>query len=240
VPRHETTVSPDDFVGSLPASVTVAEALRREILRGAFPSGERLRQDAVATRFGVSQMVVREAFKQLVSDGLLQALPRRGVRVAALSFREAEEMTKLRSLIEAQALEWAVPEMKESDFKAAERILDELDRAESADDIISLDGRFHGILYAPARRERTLSIIVTLRFKFERYFRFAWEEETSHLTRSQRDHREILKCCRSRNTEKAGALLRKHILGSGTPLLRRLKELDTGADSGAPAREGFT
>jgi len=106
----------------------------------------------------------------------------------------------------------------------------------SADDIISLDGRFHGTLYAPARRERTLSIIVTLRFKFERYFRFAWEEETSHLERSQRDHREILKCCRSRNTEKAGALLRKHILGSGTPLLRRLKELDTGADSGAPAR----
>jgi len=63
----------------------------------------------------------------------------------------------------------------------------------SADDIISLDGRFYGTLYAPARRERTLSIIVTLRFKFERYFRFAWEEETSHLERSQRDHREILK-----------------------------------------------
>jgi len=120
VPRHERTVSPDDFVGGRPASVIVAEALRREILRGAFPSGERLRQDAVATRFGISQMVLREAFKQLVSNGLLQALPKRGVRVAALSFREAEEMTKMRSLIEAQALEWAVPEMKESDFKATE------------------------------------------------------------------------------------------------------------------------
>ena len=66
-----------------------------------------------------------------------------------------------------------------------------------------------------------MSIIVPLRFKFERYFRFAWEEETSHLARSQRDDREILKCCRSRSTEKAAALLRMHILGSGTPLLRR-------------------
>jgi DNA-binding GntR family transcriptional regulator len=88
---------------------------------------------------------------------------------------------QLPSLLEAQALEWAIPEMKEPDRKAAERILDELDRAQSADDIISLDGRFDETLYAPARRERTLSIIATLRFRFERYFRFAWEEETSHL-----------------------------------------------------------
>jgi DNA-binding GntR family transcriptional regulator len=234
--RRDTIPSPDDFIGVRPASVVVADALRREILRGALPSGERLRQDAFATRFGVSQMVVREAFNQLVNEGLLHAAPRRGVSVAPLTFREAEEMTKLRSLLEAQALEWAIPEMQESDLKAAEHILDELDGAQSADDIILLDGRFHETLYAPARRERTLAIIATLRFKFERFFRFAWEEETSHLERSQRDHRAILKCCRNRAAEKACVLLKRHILGTGTPLLQRLKELETSAGPGALTR----
>jgi DNA-binding GntR family transcriptional regulator len=228
--------SAGDFVGGRPTSFVVAEALRREILRGTLPAGERLRQDAMATRFGVSHMVVREAFKLLVDEGLLHAAPRRGVSVATLSFREAEEMTKLRSLLEAQALEWAIPEMKESDLKAAEQILDELDMAKLADDIILLDGRFHETLYAPARRERTLSIIATLRFKFERYFRFAWEEETSHVERSQRDHREILKCCKNRNTEKACIALCNHILGTGTPLLQRLKELEAASGSSAVAR----
>src|SRR5262245_22728114 len=160
--RPDMAASAGDFVGARPTSVVVAEALRREILRGALPAGERLRQDAMATRFGVSQTVVREAFKLLVDEGLLHAAPRRGVSVATPSFREAEEMTKLRSLLEAQALEWAIPEMKESDLKAAEQILDELDRAKLADDIILLDGRFHETLYAPAQRERTLSIIATL------------------------------------------------------------------------------
>jgi DNA-binding GntR family transcriptional regulator len=58
-------------------------------------------------------------------------------------------MTQLRCLLETQALEWAIPEMKESDLKKAERILDELDRAKSTDDILSLNARFHEILYAP-------------------------------------------------------------------------------------------
>jgi len=204
------------------------EVLRGAILRGVFRPGERLRQDAVATRFGVSQMVVREAFKQLVNEGLLQAAPRRGVSVAALSVREAEEMTQLRSLLEPQALEWAIPEMKEADFKNAERILDELDEAKSTDDIVSLNARFHETLYAPAGRERTYSIIATLRLNFERYFRFTWEG-TSYLARSQREHREILKCCRNRAVEKASVLLRKHIIGTGTLLVQRLKQLETAA-----------
>jgi DNA-binding GntR family transcriptional regulator len=117
-------VSPDVFVGGRPASVVVADALRRAILRGALPAGERLRLDAVATRFGVSQMVMREAFKQLVNERMSHAEPRRGVSVAAMSLREVEEMTRLRSLLEAQALEWAIPQMQESDLKAAQQILE--------------------------------------------------------------------------------------------------------------------
>lgn len=226
--------SPEYPIAGRPASVVVVEALRGAILRGDFRPGERLRQDALATRCGVSQMVVREAFKQLVNEGFLHAEPRRGVRVAALSVREAEEMTQLRCLLETQALEWAIPEMKESDLKKAERILDELDRAKSTDDILSLNARFHEILYAPAGRERTSSIIATLRFNFERYFRFTWEG-TSHLARSQREHREILKCCRDRAAEKATVLLRKHILGTGTLLVQRLKQLETAADSTSAA-----
>jgi len=60
--------------------------------------------------------------------------------------------------------------MNEADFKAAEHILHELDGAGTADEIIALDGTFHETLYAASRRERTLSIIATLRFKFARQF----------------------------------------------------------------------
>ncbi len=214
--------SSDEAVESRSASATVTSALREWILHGALPGGERLRQDAIATRFGVSQMIVREAFKQLVTEGFLKAEPRRGVSVAHLTADEAREMTELRSLIEAKALEWAIPQMSKADLETAARVLAELDKARSTDRIISLNARFHEALYAPARKERTLAMIANLRMNFERYLRFTWEE-THHLDQSQREHREILDFCVTHDAERACALLKRHIVGTGALLVERLE-----------------
>jgi DNA-binding GntR family transcriptional regulator len=213
---------PDEAAGNRSASVVVAAALRERILRGALPGGERLRQDAIASRFGVSQMIVREAFKQLVTEGFVKAEPRRGVSVARMTADEALEVTQLRSLIEAKALEWAIPQISKADLERAARILAQLDKAKSTDRIISLNAQFHETLYTPARKERTLSMIATLRLNFERYLRFTWEE-THYLDQSQKEHREILDLCMARDSEGACALLKRHILGTGTLLVERLK-----------------
>src|SRR5216683_8383843 len=213
---------PDEAVENRSAATVVADALREGILHGTLQGGERLRQDAVATRFGVSQMIVREAFKQLVTEGFLKSEPRRGVTVAHLTADEAREMTELRSLIEAKALEWAIPQMSKADLETAARVLAELDKARSTDRIISLNARFHEALYAPARKERTLAMIANLRMNFERYLRFTWEE-THHLDQSQREHREILDFCVTHDAERACALLKRHIVGTGALLVERLE-----------------
>ena len=200
----------DDAVEGRSASVVVADALRERILHGTIPAGERLRQDAIATRFGVSQMIVREAFRQLTSEGFLKAEPRRGVSVASI-----------RSAIESKALSWAIPLLSESDFEGANRILTELDKAKATDRIIALNAQFHERLYAPSQKERTLSLIATLRLNFERYLRFTWEE-THHIEQSQQEHREILKFCRERDIDRACALLQRHIAATGAVLVQRL------------------
>jgi DNA-binding GntR family transcriptional regulator len=206
------------------AAAIVTDALRHAILRGTVPAGERLRQDAIATRFSVSQTIVREAFRQLAAEGLVKTEPRRGVSVAALLPEEAMEITRLRSLIEAQALEWAIPAMTKADLEAAERLLAQLDGARATDDIIALNARFHESLYAPSRRERTLTLIAMLRLSFERYLRFAWEE-TPYLAQSQKEHRELLRLCKARDVEAASALLKRHITGTGELLVKRLEAL---------------
>jgi DNA-binding GntR family transcriptional regulator len=212
----------DEVVESRSASTVVANALREKILHGAIPGGERLRQDAIATRFGVSQMIVREAFRQLTNEGFLKAEPRRGVSVAPMSADEAQEMTELRSVIEAKALAWAIPQMSGADIESAERILADLDKAKSTDRIIALNAQFHETLYAPCRKERTLAMISTLRLNFERYLRFTWEE-THYLGQSQQEHRRILEFCSARDIEGACSLLQHHIAGTGALLVERLK-----------------
>ncbi|WP_315755873.1 GntR family transcriptional regulator [Bradyrhizobium sp. SZCCHNRI2007] len=202
----------------------VVNGLRKAILHNELRGGERLRQDAIANQYGVSQMIVREAFKQLAAEGFLKAEPRRGVSVALLSADEAWEVTQLRAILECQALQWAIPNMLRSDFLQCTRILDELDRSDTVDAKIVLNAQFHTSLYAPSRRERTLDLIENLRMNFERYLRYTWEE-THHLEQSQAEHRTILNLCEMRDVERASDALRKHILATGDLLVDSLRHL---------------
>lgn len=143
------------------------------------------------------------------------------VSVSPMTPHEASEITQLRSIIESQALAWAIPAMTKLELDAAGRVLRQLDAATRVDQMISLNSQFHEILYAPARRERTLSLIRSLRLNFERYLRFTWAE-TDYITKSQQEHLELLALCRVRNVDDATKLLRQHILGTGALLVERL------------------
>ena len=204
-------------------ATVVVDELRDAILHNRLGGGERLRQDAIATQYGVSQMIVREAFKQLTAEGFLNAEPRRGVSVAMLSADEAWEVTQLRALLECQALRWAIPNMLRSDFVQCARMLDDLDASDTVDAKILLNAQFHTGLYAPAGRERTLDMIGSLRMNFERYLRYTWEE-THHLQQSQAEHRQILNLCELRDVERACDALRKHVLATGDLLTESLRD----------------
>ncbi|WNJ90714.1 GntR family transcriptional regulator [Bosea sp. 685] len=208
------------------AAETVADALRRGILRGQIEGGERLRQDHIASQFGVSQMIVREAFKQLGSEGFLVFEPRRGVSVTPLSVDEAFEMTKLRSLLEAQALEWAIPNQSKDDIASAAQLLDELDVATTTDEVIALNAAFHETLYCPSQRHRTLRLIRAMRLNFERYLRFTWDRMPQHRAQSQAEHRRLLDLCRNGRSDEACALLREHITATGDLLTKSLRLID--------------
>src|SRR3954462_13104423 len=92
------------------ASMTV-EALRERILRGDYPEGEPLRQDALADELGVSRIPVREALRQLEAEGLVTFNPHRGAVVSSLSLDEIVELFELRADIECDLLARAVPRM---------------------------------------------------------------------------------------------------------------------------------
>ncbi|MCJ2067638.1 GntR family transcriptional regulator [Methylobacterium sp. J-030] len=203
------------------APAAIAEQLRRDILHGLAAGGTRMRQDAVASRFGVSQNTAREAFRQLEAEGFLRSEPRRGVSVVPLTAGEAREITELRVLLEVQALEWAIEAFDAAKLKQAEVILAQLDQAHTVDDIISLNGAFHRTLYDAASRERALGLIEMLRLNFERYLRLTWQE-TAHLKRSQQQHRELLMFFLQKDRVRASSLLREHIWDTGQLLIERL------------------
>ncbi|WP_300007831.1 GntR family transcriptional regulator [Pseudonocardia sp.] len=97
--------------GGLEASSLVELAVRRlrsEILSGALVPGERLVEEQLTRRFGTSRAPLREALRLLGQQGLVEHLPRRGVRVAELSARDIDELFSLRDALERFAAQCAL------------------------------------------------------------------------------------------------------------------------------------
>src|ERR1043165_2671365 len=106
-----------------------ADAIRERILRGHYPEGQPLRQDAIGAELGVSRIPVREALRQLEVEGLVTFNPHRGAVVSSLSLKQIRELFELRADIEADLIVRAVPHMTTEDDARAEEMLDAYEEA---------------------------------------------------------------------------------------------------------------
>jgi DNA-binding GntR family transcriptional regulator len=94
-----------------PLAEWVSAQLREAILNGSLKPGERIRQEAVATQYGTSRIPVREALRQLASEGLVSLVPDVGARVARLDLNELDEIYKLREQLEPLTIRESVPHL---------------------------------------------------------------------------------------------------------------------------------
>ncbi|MEO8333912.1 MAG: GntR family transcriptional regulator [bacterium] len=206
------------------ASMTL-DSLRDRILNGHFPEGEPLRQDAIAEELGVSRIPVREALRQLESEGLVTLHPHRGAVVSTLSLEEITELFELRAEIESALLRRAVPMMTATDDEHAEEILDAYETALHAGEVArwgELNWQFHSTLYAPSNRQYTLNIVNKLHQHADRYLRMQLAL-THGEARARIEHRAIAAATRKRDVRKASQLMRDHILGAGKTLVTFLE-----------------
>jgi DNA-binding GntR family transcriptional regulator len=82
--------------------------LSREILSGRSDPGERLVEEQLTRRLGISRAPLREALRLLAQQGLVEHIPRRGARVATLSDSDVRELYEVRDVLERHALQQAV------------------------------------------------------------------------------------------------------------------------------------
>jgi DNA-binding GntR family transcriptional regulator len=198
-----------------------ADAIRERILRGRYPEGEPLRQDAIGAELGVSRIPVREALRQLEAEGLVTFNPHRGAVVSTLSLKQIQELFELRAEIEGDLIQRAIPNMTAEDHARAAEILDAYEVALHAGQVTvwgALNWQFHSTLYAPADRELTMSIVNKLHQHSDRYLRMQLAL-THGESRASHEHRAIAAAARKRDGAKASALLRQHILGAGRALV---------------------
>lgn len=135
----------DDFQARTKVGKVVAY-LRQAILRGEIAPGEWLRQDELAEAFGVSPTPVREAFRHLEAEGLVEHIPHRGVRAVAYDLSVARDYYDLRALLEPYAVLRAASRLDEATLAQLKGLLDEAEACLQNDDLpglTELNWRFH-------------------------------------------------------------------------------------------------
>ena len=137
----------------------VRDGLRKAIFDGDLVAGTQLRQDEIASRFGTSRIPVREALRQLESEGLVTLHPNRGAAVSSVSLEDVLELLEIRIGLECRALKLAIPNMVGSDFDFAAEILRGYDEEPEPQKWGEMNWRFHETLYAPCHRPKLLSMI---------------------------------------------------------------------------------
>lgn len=200
----------------------VREGLRRAILSGEVPSGQPLRQDEIALRFGTSRIPVREALRQLESEGLVTIQPNRGAVVSMQSVEEVIEMLDIRVALETGALRHAIPNMAAEDLARAKDILMSYDAQLDPNRWDELNWQFHEALYAPCNRPRMMAMIKATYGQVSRFRRVRAHVATGK-DMPQREHWEILSACQDRKPDLAVRLLEQHILETQKSLMAVLR-----------------
>lgn len=196
----------------------VTATLKDLILSGELGIGVQLKQQALAERFGVSRIPVREALKRLQAEGLIQHRPHQGSTVASQSVQELIEALDIRIGLETRALKLAIPLMKSADHRVMQSIMARYDGSESPLEWADLNLEFHMALYRPCGRAKLLNMIEASVRGVALHMR-AMQSYKVGRKAPQTEHRQIMEACLARNVPLAVALLESHIEHTQAALL---------------------
>lgn len=224
------TIMPDSF--SRPATLTaeVHRTLRNRILSAEIPPGSRLRENEVATDLAVSRTPVREAVRLLIQEGLLEAVPNRGVHVKSLSLEEALDAYELRQDLEGRAARLAAQRASDEDVRGLERRLHRIGEVSDRTyaEQIEADMAFHQQIARVGRNVPLIGVLEALNVQVANLKIHTRDRNSSPTTRRQ--HLALFEAIAGRDAHAAETAAREHIASFSELLRERLREPAPGVD----------
>jgi DNA-binding GntR family transcriptional regulator len=200
----------------------VVDELRSRIISGEIAEGQPLLQEHLANDLGVSRIPLREALRQLESEGLVTLTSHRGGVVSRLSEDEVRELFEIRSCLETWLLTLAIPKMTPVEIAALDEVIERM-RPGEISHWGELNWQFHEALYAPARRKQTIALLRRIHHNLDRYLRLQISV-TSGWQKANFEHRTIVEYCRRKDVRRATACLDAHIMDASAELIETLSK----------------
>jgi len=207
----------------------IVSSLRESIIKGELTPGQKLTEPELAERLGISRTPIREAFRQLESEGFLTVMPRRGAVVSRITRKEVEDFYELKSLLEGYAARIGAEKIDEKGIEKLKKINEHLSVMAEKGDVEAFfqkNDEFHNTFISYCGNEKLLELRDHMVQKFIR-FRLGEFSVPRKLIESVKQHMKIISALERRDGSLAEAVVLEHALLSGEELAERV-EHDTG------------
>lgn len=200
----------------LPLRDQVLAALRKGIISGDYPPGERLTEDRLAEDFGVSRNPVREALRVAEAEGIVVILPRRGAVVASPSSATIDDIFAVRERLEPLAARLAAERATPGDVTTLRAMLEQARLATEHQDlrrVAELNSALHLQILEISRNPWLASIAKALYLHVQWVFQMTAKVRAPH---SWDEHIKLVDAIESGDGEQAEVVALAHVVAAST------------------------
>lgn len=209
-------MSQEPFAKGFSLAEEIENILRERIIKGEYGIGQRIKEGQVAEELKVSRTPIREALKQLETEGLIKTLPNRGSFALGLTREDIQDIYAVRTAVEALAIEWAVARISDDEVLKLKDVYERMEFYSAKQDsrkVLELNQEFHQILYN-ASGSRFLAHILKSYQEFVEKTRKATVYNKENLGIILQEHGQILEAVQERNPGQAVERIQIHLNNS--------------------------
>lgn len=198
---------------SRPIREIAYDVLKKAIITGEIPAGERIVETEYADRLHISRTPLREALRKLERDGLVEYVMRRGVVVHAFTTEDVEQIYTIRNSLEMLTLPYIIENATPEDIAALREKLAEMDKFQAVDDVESLSPLardFHTSLTAISGKNRILRVIEGQDEYIRRFSAMAIKQE-NRRNAAHEEHHKLVDYVEKKDLANFEKLMRHHI-----------------------------
>ena len=208
----------------------IANVLKDDILTGSLKGGDQLLEDSLKNEFDISRTPLREAFRILEKQGLVEILPRRGTFVKRITKQDIEENFPVRAILEGLAARLAYENLRDQDINEMEEIIEYMKKAAQRKDFVDYAKNhiaFHEIFINASGNETLIAHLHNLRMHtlWHRYTHHYYKED---FRNSLKIHQRIIDLFKEKKVpaEEIEGVVRQHIEVALEPFLKAMEKLE--------------
>ncbi|NEX46583.1 GntR family transcriptional regulator [Pseudotabrizicola algicola] len=206
----------------LPQGQSAYRRLLDDIRSGTLAPGARLRETELAERLGISRTPVREAIRQLETDGLVVHLPRQGATIRSLDHAEVVELYEMRAVLEGTAARLAARAASDIELAELAALNLELEQAPVGASARELNRVFHRTLIDAARNRFLIKAMSALQ-KTLLILGPTTLADPERAVSAVAEHAAVLGALRARDGVGAEAAMRAHVEAALSARIRGMR-----------------